>query len=150
MPEKLRPENPGQKQQIRPENPGLLVSGGRLFTFPCRKRKGQKIRASNYQIRPENSAASNYRNGWKIPRRDTMNAITLYTQGCSGAMVEYLLHNLKVDGSRPACAQILFRYTAGKFRGRRKLNRKFRPTCQNFFLLYVRIESAAPGRGNIN
>jgi hypothetical protein len=25
MPEKLRPENPGQKQQIRPENPGLLV-----------------------------------------------------------------------------------------------------------------------------
>jgi hypothetical protein len=27
MPEKLRPENPGQKQQIRPENPGLLVPG---------------------------------------------------------------------------------------------------------------------------
>jgi hypothetical protein len=25
MPEKLRPENPGQKQQIQPENPGLLV-----------------------------------------------------------------------------------------------------------------------------
>jgi hypothetical protein len=25
MPEKLRPENPSQKQQIRPENPGLLV-----------------------------------------------------------------------------------------------------------------------------
>jgi hypothetical protein len=38
MPEKLQPENPSQKQQIRPENPGLLVSGGRLFTFPCRKR----------------------------------------------------------------------------------------------------------------
>ncbi len=59
-------------------------------------------------------------------------------------MVEYLLHNLKVEGTRPACAQILFRYTAGKFRWRRKLNRKFRPTCQNFFLLYVLIESAAP------
>jgi hypothetical protein len=28
------PEIPGQKLQIRPENPGLLVSGGRLFTFP--------------------------------------------------------------------------------------------------------------------
>jgi hypothetical protein len=27
MPEKLRPEIPGQKQQIRPENPGL--SGAR-------------------------------------------------------------------------------------------------------------------------
>ncbi len=38
MPEKLLPENPGQKQQIRPENPVLLVSGGRLFVFPCRKR----------------------------------------------------------------------------------------------------------------
>jgi hypothetical protein len=25
MPEKLRLENPGQKQQIRPENPGLLL-----------------------------------------------------------------------------------------------------------------------------
>jgi hypothetical protein len=25
MPEKLRPEKNGQKQQIRPENPGLLV-----------------------------------------------------------------------------------------------------------------------------
>ncbi len=25
MPEKLRPENPGQKQQIQPENPSLLV-----------------------------------------------------------------------------------------------------------------------------
>jgi hypothetical protein len=25
MPEKLRPENTGQKQQIRPENHGLLV-----------------------------------------------------------------------------------------------------------------------------
>jgi hypothetical protein len=25
MPEKLRPENPGQKQQVRLENPGLLV-----------------------------------------------------------------------------------------------------------------------------
>jgi hypothetical protein len=25
MPEKLRPENPAQKQQKQPENPGLLV-----------------------------------------------------------------------------------------------------------------------------
>jgi hypothetical protein len=37
-----------------------------------------------------------------------MNAITSYSQGCSGAMVEYLLHNLKVEGLRPACAQIYF------------------------------------------
>ncbi len=48
-------------------------------------------------------------------------------------MVEYLLPNLKVEGSRPPCAQILFRNNAGKFRWRRKLNRKFRPTCQKLF-----------------
>ncbi len=35
-----------------------------------------------------------------------MNAIALQTQGCSGAMVEYQLHNLKVEGSSSACAQI--------------------------------------------
>jgi hypothetical protein len=63
-------------------------------------------------------------------------------------MVEYLLPNLKVEGSHLPCAQILFRYTARKFRWRRKLNRKFRPTCQKLFLLYVRNESAAPGLGS--
>jgi hypothetical protein len=77
-----------------------------------------------------------------------MNVIANCTQGCSGAVVEYLLPNLKVEGSRPPCAQILFRYTAGKFRWRRKLNKKFRPTCQKLFLLYVRNESAAPGLGS--
>jgi hypothetical protein len=56
-------------------------------------------------------------NGWKIPARNTMNVIAIGTQGCSGAVVEYLLPNLKVKGSYPPCAQILFRYTAGKFRG---------------------------------
>ncbi len=66
-----------------------------------------------------------------------MNVIAIGTQGFSGAVVEYLLPNLKVEGSRPPCAQILFRYTAGKFRWRRKLNRKFRPTYQKLFLLYT-------------
>jgi hypothetical protein len=46
MPEKLRPEIPGQKLQIRLENLSLLIPGGRLFTFPC-----QKIPASNYRYR---------------------------------------------------------------------------------------------------
>jgi hypothetical protein len=78
-----------------------------------------------------------------------MNDISLHTQGGSVAMVEYLHHNLRVEGSRPACAQIFFRYTAGKFRWRRKLNIKFRPKWQ-FFLLYARIESAAPGLGSRN
>ncbi len=77
-----------------------------------------------------------------------MKAITQFTQGCSGAMIAYLPHNLKIEGSRPACTQIFFRYTARKFRWRRKLNRKFRPTCQKLFLLYVRNESAAPGLGS--
>jgi hypothetical protein len=37
-----------------------------------------------------------------------MNAIAIYPQGSSGEMIEYLLHNLKVEGSRPAFAQIFF------------------------------------------
>ncbi len=77
-----------------------------------------------------------------------MNAVEQFTQGCSGAVVAYLPLNLMIEGSRPACAQIFFRYTAGKFRWRTKLNRKFRPTCQKLFLLYVQNESAAPGLGS--
>ncbi len=77
-----------------------------------------------------------------------MNVLRLYIQGCSGAVVEHQAHNLKVGASRPPCAQSLFRYTAGKFRWRINLNRKFRPTWQKLFLLYVRNESAAPGLGN--
>jgi hypothetical protein len=51
---KLRLENLRQKQQIRPKNHGLLVSGERLFTFPCWKK-----------LRPENPA-SNFRYNRKI------------------------------------------------------------------------------------
>jgi hypothetical protein len=56
-----------------------------------------------------------------------MNVIASYIQGCSGAMVEYLLHNLKVEGSR---------YTAGKLRWGRKLNRKSGPHAK-FFCCYM-------------
>jgi hypothetical protein len=80
LPEKVRPENSGNYLQIRPENPAASN---------CRY--SRKILASNYQIWPENLAASNYRNGRKIPARSTMIAIASYTQGCSGAMVEYLV-----------------------------------------------------------
>ena len=77
-----------------------------------------------------------------------MNVIDICTQGCSGAVVVNLFPILKVEGSRPPCAQILFHYTAGKFRWSSKLNRNFRPTCLKHFLLYVRNESAAPGLGS--
>jgi hypothetical protein len=77
-----------------------------------------------------------------------MNVLESHIHCCSGAVVEHLAHNLKVGGSRPTCARLLFRYTAGKFRWRIKLNRKFRLSWQKLFLLYVRIESAAPGLGN--
>ncbi len=77
-----------------------------------------------------------------------MIVIASHIQGCSGAVVEHLVHNLKVGGSRPPCALLLFRYTGGKFRWRNKLNKKFRPTCQKLFLLYVPNESAAPGLGS--
>jgi hypothetical protein len=42
MPEKLQPENSGQKQQIRPENPSLLVSGGRFLHSLAGKVKARK------------------------------------------------------------------------------------------------------------
>ncbi len=45
-----------------------------------------------------------------------MNVIANCAQGCSGAVVEYLLPYLKVEGSRPPCVQILLRCIAGKFR----------------------------------
>jgi hypothetical protein len=134
-------------------------------------RYGRKIPASNYLIRPENSAAVTAdtagksrqvttRYGWKIrlpvstetagkyQQMKSMNVLASYIQRCCGAVVEHLVHNLKVGGWRPPCAQLLFHYTAGKFRWRIKLNRKFRPTCQKLFLLYVRNESAAPGLGS--
>ncbi len=41
-------------------------------------------------------------------------------------MEEFLVSNLKVGGSRPACAQIFFQNIAGKFRWRWKLSRNFR------------------------
>ncbi len=73
-----------------------------------------------------------------------MNVIANCTQGCSGAVVKYLLPNLKVEGTRPPCAQILFRYTAGKFRRCRKLNRKFRPTCQKLFCSMYEMSQRYP------
>jgi hypothetical protein len=39
-----------------------------------------------------------------------MNVLASYLQGCSGAVVEHLVHNLKVRSLRPPCAQLLFRY----------------------------------------
>ncbi len=127
------PENSRIKDLIRPEN-----SAASNCSY------GRKIPASNYQIRPENSASCNYRNGWKIPARNTRNVIAHCTQGCSGAVVEYLFPNLKVEGLCPPCAQILFRYTAGNFRWRRKLNRKFRPTCQKLFCSMYEMSQRHP------
>ncbi len=77
-----------------------------------------------------------------------MNVLEALLQGCSGAVVEHLAHNLKVEDSRPPSAQLLFRYTAGKFLWQIKVHKNFRPSWQKLFLLYVGNESAAPGLGN--
>jgi hypothetical protein len=58
-------------------------------------------------------------------------------------MVEYLLPNLKVEDSRPPCAQILFR----KIPVAQKTQQKIQAHMPKIFLLYVRNESAAPGLG---
>jgi hypothetical protein len=64
-----------------------------------------------------------------------MNVIAIGTQGCSGAVVEYLLPNLKVVGSRPPCAQILFRR---KIPVAQKTQQKIQAHMPKTFLLYVR------------
>jgi hypothetical protein len=107
VPEKVRPENPGKLLQIQLENLaasncryGRKIPASNNLIWPenlaaSNCRYGRKITASNYQIRPENLAFCNYRNGWKIPARNTMNVIANCTQGCRGAVVEYLLPILK-------------------------------------------------------
>jgi hypothetical protein len=67
MPEKLWLEIPGKKLQIRPENPGLLVPGGRPFYIPMPEKLRPENPSKQQQIPPENPAASNSRNGRKIP-----------------------------------------------------------------------------------
>jgi hypothetical protein len=76
-----------------------------------------------------------------------MNATAIYTQECSGAMVDDLLHNLKVESSHPACAQILFRTPPENSGGAENSTENSGPHA-SIFLLYVRIESAAPGLGS--
>jgi hypothetical protein len=113
------------KYLIRPEN---------LAASNCRY--GRKIQASNYQIRPENSASRNYRNGGKYQQRKIINVLEHIKQGRSGAVVEHLVHHLMVDGSCPPCAQLLFRYTAGKFRVAQKSQQKIQALmAKTFFVL---------------
>ncbi len=59
-------------------------------------------------------------------------------------MVEHLARSLKVGGSRPPCAQLLFRYTAGKFRWRIKLNRNSGPHGKNFFCSMYEMSQRHP------
>jgi hypothetical protein len=114
MPENLRPENPSKQLQIPPENPA-----------PSNSRNGRKIPAVNYRYGRKIPASKN-RYGRKILRPVTkkrpesliINATETSAQGCSGAVEEYLVCNLKVGGSRPACAQVFFQNAAGKFRWR--------------------------------
>ncbi len=77
-----------------------------------------------------------------------MNVLAAYIQGCSGAVVEHLVHNLKVRRFLPSLCSITFPLHRRKIPRCIKLNKKFRPIWQKLFLLYVRNESAAPGLGS--
>jgi hypothetical protein len=107
-------------------------------------RYNRKILASNYQIRPENSASGNYRNGRKIPAGNRLIVIASCIQSCSGAVVEHLVHNLKVGGLRLSCAQTLFHYTAGKFRWRRKSTEISGSHAENFFCSMYEMSQRHP------
>ncbi len=73
-----------------------------------------------------------------------MNVLESFVQGCSGAVVEHLAHNLKVGGSRPACAQLLFRYTAGKFRWRINSTENSGPHGKSFFCSMYEMSQRHP------
>jgi hypothetical protein len=73
-----------------------------------------------------------------------MNVIANCTQWCSGAVLEYLLPNLKVEGSRQPCAQILFRYTAEKFRLHRNSAKNSGPHAKNFFCSMYEMSQQHP------
>jgi hypothetical protein len=68
-----------------------------------------------------------------------MNVIAISTQGCSGAVVEYLLLNLKVECSRPHCAQILFCYTAENSGGAENSTESSGLHAKNFFALCTNL-----------
>ncbi len=70
--------------------------------------------------------------------------------GCSGAVEEYLVCNLKVEGSPPACAQVFFQNITGKFWWRWKLIRNFRHKWHKLCLLYVWILSTTSGLSTRN
>jgi hypothetical protein len=97
MPEKLSPENPSKQLQIPPENPAASYS-----------RNSRKIPASNYRYGRKIPASKN-RYGRKIlmPVTKEMVFVCLIIgatensgKGCSGAVEEYLICKLKVEGSK--------------------------------------------------
>jgi hypothetical protein len=63
-------------------------------------------------------------------------------------MVEYLLHYLKVEGSRP-CAKI-FSITLPENSGGAENSTENSGPHAKIFWLYIRIESAAPGLDSRN
>jgi hypothetical protein len=59
-------------------------------------------------------------------------------------MVAYLPHNLKIEGSRPACAQIFFHYTAGNSGGAENSTEKSGPHAKNFFCSMYEMSQRHP------
>ena len=105
-------------------------------------RYGRKIPASNYQIRPENSASCNYRNGWKIQARKTANC----TQGCTGSG---RISASSSEGQRfaPTLCSNTFPLHCRKIPVAQKNQHKIQAhMLKTFFAL--RNESAAPGLGS--
>ncbi len=75
--------------------------------------------------------------------------IDFYHQGISGALVVYQDSNVKVGGWRPTCAQTFFG-TPPENSGATENSAENSGSHVKFFLLYVRIDSAAPGLGSRN
>jgi hypothetical protein len=77
-----------------------------------------------------------------------MNVLEFFIQGCSGAVVEHLAHNLKIRRFAPTLCSITFPLHRRKIPVAHKSQQKIQALMAKDFLLYVRNESAAPGLGN--
>jgi hypothetical protein len=122
MPEKLRPENPGQKQQIRPEIPGLLVPE---------------------KVRPENPG-SNYRYGRKIRL-----PVTADTSGKSRQVTTRYGRKIRLPVTTETAGkcqqetvtdlQTRLQWRSGRTPGSQSEGRRFAPTlCSIYFPLHRR------------
>ncbi len=73
-----------------------------------------------------------------------MNVIGFSIQGCHGAVVEHLVHNLKVGSSRPPCPQYFSVTPPETSGGAENLTETSGPHAKNFFCSMYEMSQRHP------